>query len=131
MQARPSLRLVTEVVKPFLQADVRQERMRIGKQLLRHGIDYLVSMVFMDCGTCEVRPHSHKVWVDTLLPHEREHIYLDPFLRGSHTIIVKFYVAVNAQLGPCGLVFVTGTTGLEPGGYRVSYAKQCQRCLRH
>lgn len=107
-------------MRPDLSADVKKERMQIGRQLLGMPIEYIVSMVFVDGGSVEVRSMSQKVWVDTLLPHEREKIYLDPFLRGDHTIIVKFYVAVNAQLGPCGVRLMTGTTGLPPGGYLVS-----------
>lgn len=115
MQARPSMHKVSEILKVDLAVDVKEERMLVGRELLRHGIDYLVSMVFVDSGTCEVRPMSHKVWVDTLLVEERQRMYLDPHLRSGKTITVKFYVAVNAQLGPACLMFVTGTTGLHRG----------------
>jgi hypothetical protein len=115
MQARPSLHKVSEIVKAELAADVKEERMLIGRELLQLGIEDLVSMVFVDCGTCEVRPESQRVWVDTLRMEERQRMYLDPFLTSSKTITMKFYVAVNAQLGPCCLMFVTGTTGLHLG----------------
>jgi hypothetical protein len=120
MQARPSLRKVSEIVKADLPTYVKVERMKIGRQLLSKDIEYLTSMVFVDSGRDEVRAMSQKVWVDTLLVDERRRMYLDPFLRGKKTIKVHFYVAVNARLGPCALVFVTGTTALPPAGYRVS-----------
>ena len=120
LQARPSLKKMSEIVKPGLPADVKAERMRIGRELRDHSAVYLVSMVFVDSATDWVRPMSHKVWVDSLQTHERQRFYLDPFLRGDKTIKVQFYVAVNAQLGPCGLRFVTGTTALPSAGYRVS-----------
>ena len=120
LQARPSLRKVSEIVKAGLTDDVKEERMEIGRQLLSKDIEYLMNMVFVDSARDEVRAMSCKVWVDTLMADERQRMYLDPFLRGDKTIKVNFYVAVNAQLGPCALVFVTGTTALPPAGYRVS-----------
>jgi hypothetical protein len=101
-------------VKPAFTADQMKERVWVARQLLRSSQDELSWVVWVDCGSIVLyrQTTSCSVYMSTEDPAYTE---VMPQLPGGRQkpIVLSFFMAVNALLGPVYLEFVTGTTELR------------------
>ena len=106
----PSLSYKRLVVKAKLTDQHRQARVAVCKKHLKVPDNVLDTVVWIDAKTMHMNITHRYGWVDAL----REDIYetTRPSTRKSNVIKLKYYIAVNARLGPVMLVFYTGTTGM-------------------
>lgn len=102
-----------------LSQEVKDERQEIAQALLRLHIDTIRrTYVFVDAATIVAVPLGGLVWADKLRLGPDVLVFEDPRLNND-PIIIKYYAAVNAIHGPMHIIFVTGTTDLPPGGFKV------------
>jgi len=78
-------------------------------------VERLRRVFWIDAATIIIKPHGMRVY---LPPGCRALVFSDPRMPKHPSQIkkMKFYICVNAILGPVALVFVTGTSELEPAG---------------
>lgn len=115
----PSLCYRRLVVKAKLTDKHRQERVAVCKKHLQVPDNVLDTVVWIDAKTMYMNITHRYGWVDAL----KEDIYetTRPATRKSNIIKLKYYIAVNARLGPVMLAFYTGTTGMPAERDGVTY----------
>lgn len=115
----PSLSYKRLVVKAKLTDQHRQARVVVCKKHLKVPDSMLDTVVWIDAKTMYMNITHRYGWVDAL----KEDIYetTRPSTRKSNVIKLKYYIAVNARLGPVMLVFYTGTTGMPAERDGVTY----------
>lgn len=116
----PSLKKRLLRVKRQLTPEQQQARLEAVNTLLHNWpVERLQHVMWVDATTIIVRPRGIKVY---LPPGSRALVFRDERLNchSSNIMKLKFYICVNAILGPVALVFTSGTTDLPSGGWTVS-----------
>lgn len=112
--ADPNLVQRAQRFRPPLSQKNRKLRLALARRNLRlvHDVPtYWRRVVWVDAKKLWLRPASGLVWTDRRNPppvHTHRHLN-----SGGRPICLHYYAAVNADLGPIAIVFVTGTTGLN------------------
>lgn len=124
MLALPTLKRVKIQVRVWLKPEIKQQRVTVSNLLLAKPVEWFNAVVWLDCKTLYINPTSSFAWVNTaaMSPHDLVREDRRCRARGKELVRLKFYIAVNALLGPVALIWVTGTTGLtydrRPPPYR-------------
>lgn len=121
-RVEPRLRRQLLVVKRPHSPDNRRERMRCCEKLGTWSLSRLWRTCWIDAATIWVVPKNMKVFA----PPGAHMVQTDP-RHPHHTSKIRklrFYICINALLGPVALRFITGTTDLEGGAYEV-----CAACV--
>jgi hypothetical protein len=112
----PTVRKRLLKLKRELTPEQQARRLTDVQTLLRQWpVDKLQRVFWIDAATIIIRPKGIKVY---LPPGHRALVFADPRLQQHSTRIqkLKFYICVNAILGPVALVFTSGTTDMQPAG---------------
>jgi hypothetical protein len=115
----PTLSYKKLVVKAKLTAKHKEDRVAVCKQHLEASDDTLETVVWVDAKTMLMNITHRYGWVDCL----KEDVFetTRASTRKSNIIKLKYYIAVNARLGPVMLAFYTGTTGMPAERDGVTY----------
>lgn len=116
----PSVKKRLLFLKRQLTPEQQQARLDAVKRLLKHWpVERLDHVMWVDATTIILKPRGIKVY---LPPGSRALVFSDDRLQRHSSNIrkLKFYICVNAILGPVALVFTSGTTDLPSGGWTVS-----------
>lgn len=119
-RVEPRCRRQLTVVKRPHSPENRRQRVRCCEQLSGRSLNRLQRTCWIDAATIWVVPKNMKV----LAPPGAQLVLADARHPTHSTKVLKlrFYICVNALLGPVALRFITGTTDLEGGGYQVGAA---------
>lgn len=112
----PSVRKRLLKMKRQLTPEQQARRLTDVETLLRKWpVEKLQRVFWIDAATIIIRPKGIKVY---LPPGHRALVFADPRLQRHSSKIqkLKFYICVNAILGPVALVFTSGTTDMPPAG---------------
>jgi hypothetical protein len=104
------VRKTMQRIKRVLTDANKKQRCDDSRALLQWAVERLYQVFWVDAATIQIIPKDHMVYAPPGAPNVVE----DPRLP-SHSRKVpklKFYICINAILGPVALEFVTGTTGL-------------------
>lgn len=119
----PLCRQVRQAIKRALSAANRDQRSAACSRLLTWPLSWLLRTFWLDAATIYVIPKSQAAFVP---PEFQDRVASDPRLPShiSKATKLKFYICVNAVVGPVALVFVTGTTDLDdPVQWLVSWGR--------
>jgi hypothetical protein len=125
-EVHPEVRRRLQRAKRLLTPELKADRLRDCTHLLLHWpLSKLRRVFWMDATTIIIKPRGMKVY----LPPGHPHLVIsdDRFpTHSSHIQKMKFYICINAILGPVGIEFISGTTDLEPAGNWVVSCSQPQ-----
>ena len=115
MQALPTLKRVKIQVRVWLKPDTKAARVAACETLLAKAAAWFDAVIWLDCKTLYINPTTSYAWVNTATMSPNDLVREDKRVnaRGKELVKLKFYIAVNAKLGPVALVWVTGTKGLK------------------
>lgn len=127
----PSVKKRLLFFKRQLTPEQQEARLQAVTRLLKDWpLEKLRRVFWVDASTIIIKPRGIKVY---LPPGHRALVFTDDRLQRHSSKIqkLKFYICVNAILGPVALVFTTGTTDMEPtGNWQVSLlALPALQCL--
>jgi hypothetical protein len=131
-KAQPKLCRRTMYIKKPLNSkrkDARPQRLRDAIALLAMPEEDFQRVFWLDAAGVDVCPKAtEKVWASR---DEENMVVLDPHmaLSGKSKMVLKYYALVNYFSGACGVVFVTGTTGLAKE-YRVRPMPEALTCMQ-
>lgn len=105
------VRLRLEVVKRCLTDDNKAQRLKSSKQLMLWPLERLRRTFWIDAATIYIVPKSQRVYA----PPDAHMVETDDRMpnHSSQLQKLRFYVCINAILGPVAIKFITGTTGLH------------------
>jgi hypothetical protein len=107
-----------------LSAAQKEERLHICRSLLEVPVSHLDYVVFVDAKSIYMQEKPMYGYVDLTVGRDVRGV--TPARHNKQTVVLRYYGAVNAKLGPVLLRFYTGTTTLGPDrdghSYRVSSA---------
>jgi hypothetical protein len=111
----PTLQRIPIEIRVFLTAENKEARVQAAKAMLRKPQKYFKATIWADAKVLYAQPKSRKAWVDTAKFSEDDTVVEDKRLKKKQSdyIKLKFYLAVNSELGAVHLKFVTGTTGMK------------------
>lgn len=116
-RVEPRCRRQLLVVKRPHSPENRRQRVRCCEQLGDWSLNRLLRTCWIDAATIWLVPKNMKVFAP---PHV--HMVETDARHPTHSTKIRklrFYICINALLGPVALQFITGTTDLEGGGYEV------------
>lgn len=102
---------------PAISAKNRAERRRIANILKGMSRERLMRQIFVDQADIDCTPPKYRrVWRDvSLQPEDRQRFtFEDPWLQSEKPVRLSYYLAVGGKWGGMSLIFVRGTTGLDP-----------------
>lgn len=107
-QLEPTCRRRREAVKRLLTAENRAARLASSRALLEWPLDKLRRVFWIDAATIYCSPKSLAVYA----PPGSHLVITDERVPSHSTQLrkLKFYICINAILGPVALVFITGTS---------------------
>lgn len=119
-RVEPGCRRRLEVTKRPHSPESRRQRVQCCKQLGSWSIDRLLRTCWIDAATIWVAPKDRLVYA----PPDAKLVRSDDRhpSHSSKAFKLRFYICINALLGPVSLRFITGTTDLDNGGYEVGNA---------
>lgn len=123
-RVEPKCRRQLTVVKRPHSPENRKQRVRCCEQLEGWSLSRLQRTCWIDAATIWLVPKNMKVFAPPGV-----HLVLTDSRHPTHSSKIRklrFYICVNALLGPVALRFITGTTDLE-GNYMVG-ASACLNC---
>lgn len=115
-EVRPDVRRRLQRVKRLLSPETKAARLRdCTELLLKWPVDKLRRVFWVDASTIIIKPTGMMVY----LPPGHPHLVISDARMPRHSSQIqklKFYICINAILGPVSLEFITGTTDLERSG---------------
>lgn len=111
VKVEPACRRRRQVIKRLLSVENRRERREACKKLLLWPIEQLRRTFWIDAATIYVVPKAQRVYA----PPDAHLVLTDDRLPSHSTQLkkLKFYICINAIVGPVALKFVTGTSELH------------------
>lgn len=109
--AEPRCRRRRQVVKRLLSVELKKERRLACEKLLLWPVEQLCRTFWIDAATIYIVPKGMKVFA----PPDADMVITDDRLpsHSSQLQKLRFYICINAILGPVAIKFVTGTSDLE------------------
>jgi hypothetical protein len=111
-RAQPNLVQRAQRFRPPLSKKNRALRLELARRNLRLLHDkptYWRRVIWVDAKKLWVKPKGGLVWTDRRRPLPP--LPFPGFSSSGKSVLLHYYAAVNADLGPIGMVFVTGTPG--------------------
>jgi transposase len=110
----PSLGRARIEVRPKLTPKQKHARVMACKRLLRLPFRKFQDTVWIDAKVLYVNLKFRHGWIDTADTPGQDLVQESVMSKSKHAkmIKLKYYAAVNADVGPVAIVFTTGTTGM-------------------
>ena len=127
LAALPTLKRVKIQLRVWLKPVTKQARVDECEKLLLKSVDWMDAVIWCDGKTLYINPTTAYAWVNTadMSPHDLVREDRRVRVRGGDQVKLKFYIAVNAKVGPVKLVWVTGTTELTADRVSPPYQVIC------